>query len=412
MNRQQGWLAKKLTFLIQFKVTPVGRMAVFLLFLSAIGIITTEIPIYQLFCGIVVLFGVAELGGILMSPRLRVTGLIPSKVTAGETVLGLLTVENRGMFPAFDIACECLSLPPGVQHLEQTTSILTIPSKAQATLPIRLKATQRGEFQLSDLYVHSTFPLNLMRTGPSQVEPHKLTVVPAFQVLEEFDIPISHRYQHGGILLDSHSGNAAEYVGNRDYIPGEPTKRLDFRAWARCGKPVVREYQDEFCSRVAVVLDTYASPVTYFRKKIAREEVEAAIALTASVVDSLERMGTTLELFAAGADLFFFEAADASQTYLESVLEILAACELTRVNPFEGLSPAIGESLESISVVVCVFVDWDQSREELVNHIMQSGCGLRVFLVRSRPPTHPFPAEEYYTQLDPSQVLGGGVCTL
>lgn len=412
MNRQYGRLTKRLSFLIQFKLTPVGRMAVFLLFLSAIGIITTEIPIYQLFCGMTVLFGVAELGGMLLRPRLRVTGLIPTKVTAGETALGLLTIENLGFLPAFDIACECFALPPGVEHLNQTASLPCVRRGKQATLPVQLRANQRGEFQLSDLYVHSTFPLNLMRTGARRVAPQKLTVVPAFQTLEEFDIPISHRYQHGGMLLDSHSGNAAEYVGNRDYIPGEPTKRLDFRAWARCGKPVVREYQDEFCSRVAVVLDTYASRTSLFRRKVARDEVEAAIALTASVADSLDRKGTTLEIFAAGPDLFFFQTAEASQTYLESVLEILAACEAVHKNPFDELSPAIGQSLESISVVVCLFVDWDESREELVNHIVQSGCGLRVFLVRSRPPTRPFPVEEYYTQLDPGHILEGTVCTL
>lgn len=412
MKRHYSWLAKKVPFFFQFKLTPVGRMAVFLMFLSAIGIITTEIPIYLLFCGIVALFGVAEIGGTLCRPRLRVTGTIPEKVTAGDTTLGLLTVENLGFLPAFDIACGCFILPPGVRHIDPDTTIRMISRGRAATLPVRLEAQQRGEFLLTDIYIHSTFPLNLMRSGSKQLPPQKLTVLPAFHALEQLNVPISHRYQHGGILLDSHSGNAAEYVGNREYIPGEPTKRLDFRAWARVGKPVVREYQDEFCSRVAVVLDTFVSKTSYFQRQIARDEVEAAISLTAAVADSLDRMGTTLELFAAGADLFFFQSGDSSQTYLDSVLEILAAGGPTRTNPFEKLSPAIGESLESISVVVFIVVDWDHSREELVNHVIQSGCGLRVLLVRNRPPTIPFPTDEYYTQLQPAEVLQGNICIL
>ncbi|WP_437225662.1 DUF58 domain-containing protein [Planctomicrobium sp. SH661] len=412
MKRQPSWLARKIAFFFQFKLTPVGRMAVFLMFLSAIGIITTEIPIYQIFCGIVALFGVAEICGAMVRPRLTITGSLPEKMTAGDTALGLLTVENRGFLPVFDICCGCFILPSGVQHIAPDTTVRMIRRGKSATLPVQLRANQRGEFLLSDVYVHSTFPLNIMRTGATPVPPHKLSVVPAFHSLEELDIPISHRYQHGGILLDSHSGNAAEYVGNRDYIPGEPTKRLDFRAWARVGKPIVREYQDEFCSRVAIVLDTYVSKTPLFKRQIATNELEAAISLTAAVADSLDRIGTTIELFAAGPDLFFFQSGDASQTFLESILEILAAVDPTNVNPFDKLTPAIGESLESISVIVCVFLDWDESREELVNRIIQSGCALRVLLVRDRPPTRPFPLDEYYSHFQSRQVLQGEVCTL
>jgi uncharacterized protein (DUF58 family) len=233
--------------------------------------------------------------------------------------------------------------------------------------------------------------------------------------LEHLEIPISHRYQHGGILLESRSGNAAEYVGNREYIPGEPTRRLDFRAWARTGRPVVREYQDEFCSRVALVLDTHlprSGGLGWKRGGGASEDIEAAVSLTASLADVLGRMGTLIELFAAGPDLFFFETGPEGLTSQEAILEILAAVEPTRHNPFEKLTPVIAESLESTSVVVCLFVDWDEAREELVNRIVQSGCGLRAFLVRTGPPTRPFPDEELYTHLSPADVLTGRIWTL
>lgn len=412
MNHRPSWLARKIQFFIQFKLTSVGRMAVFLMFLSAIGIITTEIPIYHVFCAIVAFFGVAEFCGMLMRPRLQITAALPDKMTVGDVSLGLLTIKNLGYLPACDICCTCCVLPGGIQQIAPETSLRVIGRGKEVTLPVRLRADQRGEYLLSDIYVHSTFPLNLMRTGGKAVPPHKLTVVPAFHALEEIEIPISHRYQHGGMLLDTHSGNAAEYVGNRDYIPGEPTKRLDFRAWARVSKPVVREYQDEFCSRVAIVLDTFTSPAPSFRKKLARDEVEAAVSLTASVAHSLERMGTSIDLFASGSDLFHFHTADSSSTYLNSILEILAVSQPTRISPFEKLSPAITEALESISVVVCILVDWDQSREELINSIAQSGCGLRVLLVRTRPPTMPFPGAEYCTQLNPAEILEGSICTL
>lgn len=412
MKRNSSWLAKNIQFFLQFKFTPPGRMAVFLICLSAIGIITTEIPIYQVFCGIVALYGVGEVVGFLMVPRLKVYGSLPSKSSAGETLFGLLSVENKGILPALDIACSGFDLPAGVQQLDPESTIPLIRRRRTATLPVQLKIDRRGEYVLSTLYVHSTFPLNLMRTGALRLPPQRVTVVPAFSPLEELNIPISHRYQHGGVLHDSHSGNAAEYVGNRDYIPGEPTKRLDFRAWARLGKPVVREYQDEFCSRVAVVLDTFTSPTPYFKKQIARDELEGAISLTAAVIESLDRNGITLELFAAGTQMIQFSPADPSQTSLESILEVLAMVERAKTNPFERITTSISESLDAISVVICVFVDWDSWREELVSQITESGASVRVILVRDRPPTSPFPIEENYSVFESQGILQGDVCLL
>ncbi|SFH86244.1 DUF58 domain-containing protein [Planctomicrobium piriforme] len=412
MKHRPSWLGKKIRYFFQYRLTPVGQMAVFLMFLSASGIITVEIPIYQMFCGIVALFGVVEFCGTLFRPRLKVTATFPEKVTVGDTALGLVSIQNIGYFPACDIMCGCFLLPEGLSHTNARAMIPSLARGQQATLPVEILGERRGEYPIPHMSIHSTFPLNFMRIGSANVPVNKLTVVPSFHRLEQLDIPISHRYQHGGMLLESRSGNAAEYVGNREYIPGEPTKRLDFRAWARVGKPVVREYQEEFCSRVAIVLDTHVEPRWPFPPRQALQELEAAISLTAAVADSLTHMGTTIELFAAGPDLFFFQTADAQFTSFESILEILASIEPTRHNPFDQLTPAISESLESTSVVICLFTDWDETREMLVNQIIRSGCALRVLLVRERPPTRPFPHDEYYTALSPADVLRGDVCLL
>jgi hypothetical protein len=37
-------------------------------------------------------------------------------------------------------------------------------------------------------------------------------------------------------------------------------RRIDFRSWARLGKPVVREYQEEYYCRIALILDTHVVP--------------------------------------------------------------------------------------------------------------------------------------------------------
>ncbi|WP_437186177.1 DUF58 domain-containing protein [Planctomicrobium sp. SH668] len=413
MMGRRSWLARKLLFFIQFKLTPVGRMAVFLMFLSAIGLITTEIPIYQVFCAISSLFGIAELTGMILRPKLRITSSLPEKIVAGDSAHGFLTVENHGLFPAFDVSCGCFVLPPGITHLVPDTTIQTIPRGKQVSIPVVIHAENRGEYVLSDIFVFSTFPLNIMRTGATQVPPHKLIVVPKFHPLEHLSIPLSHRYQHGGLLLESHSGNAAaEYVGNRDYIPGEPTKRLDFRAWARVGKPVVREYQDEFCTKVVVILDTHVPSAGFLKRKIAKQQWDAGVSLTAAIIDSLDRSGITIEMFGVGDQTYDFKTFNLSQSSLENSLDILAGASPSNGGSIENLSSSIAAYLESTSVVIFLVFDWDHRREELVQEVLQSGCGVRIFLVSDQATTLPFSSDESSTRVSPRVILEGEQCSL
>ena len=411
MKRRIPWWLRSVRLVLRFKFTRAGRVAVMLLFLSALGIITVEVPVYQIFCCLVGLLGCVEFTGMVLRPDLNVTGTLPERITAGETAVGSVMVENRGLLPACDIMCGLFYLPSGLKHVDAGAVLPSLRRGERQSLPVSIRGLRRGEYALPDLHVHSTFPMNLMRFGRAVVPGSKLTVVPAFHRLEQVDIPISRRYQPGNLLQESRAGDAPEYVGNRDYVPGEPFKRLDFRAWARVGKPVVREYQDEYCARVALVLDTFAPrSFPYFRSKVG-PRLEAAVSLTASIADALNETEATIDVFAAGPDLYLFQTATGT-THFESVLEILAAVESTRHNPFEKLTPVIAESLEETSVVICVLVDWDDSREELTRRIIDSGCALRVVLVRESPPDRPLPNDERYTQLSPRNILEGEVRVL
>jgi hypothetical protein len=136
------------------------------------------------------------------------------------------------------------------------------------------------------------------------------------------------------------------------------------------------------------------------------------VSLTASIADALDHLGTSIDLFAAGPDLFLFQSSGPEVHHLEAVLEILAAVDPTRNNPFDRVAPAMSDSLEATSVVICLFVDWDATRQELVNRVIQSGCALRVFLVRDEETTEPFPEDVYSTRIRPGEVLGGAMCSL
>jgi uncharacterized protein (DUF58 family) len=54
------------------------------------------------------------------------------------------------------------------------------------------------------------------------------------------------KYQQGGVALASNVGQSDEFVALRDYRQGDPLRHIHWRSWARAGKPVVKEFEDEF----------------------------------------------------------------------------------------------------------------------------------------------------------------------
>jgi len=58
-------------------------------------------------------------------------------------------------------------------------------------------------------------------------------------------------------------GSGIEYAESREYIPGDPLRRFDWKAWAKTGKPMVKQYLAEEGGGVCVLFDNVAdNPVS------------------------------------------------------------------------------------------------------------------------------------------------------
>jgi uncharacterized protein (DUF58 family) len=136
------------------------------------------------------------------------------------------------------------------------------------------------------------------------------------------DLPVGRKYQPGGLHLVSHVGDSEEFIGNREYRPGDRLRDIHHAAWARTGFPIVREFQEEYLCRIAMIVDTLAPP----RDTAARQDLEAALSLAAAIADALSRQEYVVDLFAAGPDLYHFQAGR-GLAYLDNILDILACLE-------------------------------------------------------------------------------------
>ena len=114
--------------------------------------------------------------------------------------------------------------------------------------------------------------------------------------LPRLALPGARRFQHGGVALATSVGDSEEFVALRDYRPGDPLQRVHWKSFARTGKPVVKEYQDEFFERHALVLDTG----TDRGEDAAFEE---AVALAASFVYTIDTHECLLDLLFVGGEV-------------------------------------------------------------------------------------------------------------
>ena len=390
-------------------LTPAGKIVVWSICVTGLGTVSVTMPIYQLFCGLVVLLSIAATGGFLFRPRLHIGGKFPERGSAGRPMAAAMTLRNMRRIPAYDVGLNFLGLPETFDSEVDRNLVPQLDPGESATVTVSLTPKRRGRYQLPELRSYSTFPFYLGRSGKDAIAVEPIVVLPSFEPLSGLTLPVGSRYQPGGIALTSHVGESPEYIGNRDYVPGEPIRRLDFRAWARTGRPVVREYQEEYYCRVALILDTFVTP---HRKTgpSGFDDLEAAISLTAAIGDALSGGEYVIDLFAAGPDLHVFRSGRHT-AHFDNVLEILTGVEASRTDPFTRLGPAVANELTRISTAVVVLLGWTDSRRALLEQIAEAGCRLKTILVvrDGQPPSVDVAEIPDCTVLHVADVARGGL---
>lgn len=392
-------LVRMLLHIGYVQVTASGRALILTLLLvgtvsAAIG---TQFPLHYLVFWMLSLLLVARVYGLLLRPRLEVVRALPRRCAAGAVITVQATVRNRGRWSAYDIGVGEAYLPwrpalsrkalrenQGLAVREPSGSPLIgrLGPGESARLSYRLQPTRRGLHTLPGPVAYSMFPFGLYRSGRRTPDPQPLLAYPMFVPLSQLDLPAGRKHQPGGLQLVSQVGDSEEYIGNREYLPGDRLRDIDHRAWARLGAPVVREFQQEYLTRIALVVDTYAPG------RAGSRAFEAAISLGAAVADHLAREEYVVDLFAAGEQLYVFQSGR-RLAYLDDVLDLLACIDSSPRDPFETLGPAVFERIGQLSTAVVVLLDWDETRRDFVRGLEAHGVRTKPLIVRAGATTLP-----------------------
>jgi len=380
---------RKIIRAYQERLTARGRYLLWtVMVLGVLGLDTRRNQAFKLFAVAAAIFLVAAVLAFLPRPQVHLECRLPLRAAALTPLPVTARVMSRVRGFHRDL---CLTFP---RPLKWGSSIVFKPQQTffapapegPTDVKVEFQALRRGQYLLRGPSVRATDPLRLALTRDVTLPDQILLVYPRFYSMEDFLVPAGRRYQPGGIPLASSTGDAIEFVGTREYREGDPLKNIHWRSWARLGEPVVKEYQEEYFCRIAVILDTFLSA-----KPTPAEEraFEAAISVTASIADFFSRGEYVVDILAAGPDVYEVSAGR-SLAYLENILDVLACLEPCPQPPFQAIGPSLFEKLAQTTTVVAVLLDWDPRREQFLRRVTALGAAVRVLVVHEGPTREPW----------------------
>lgn len=376
------------------------------------GIDTRQNLAYQLFSLLVTLLLVAFFSSWFFRIRLFAQRYLPRFATVGEAMSYRIRIRNDSSYRQCDLSIlEDIQLHPpsfetflqakephdekrnwfdnyvgyprwvwlmyrskGAQIVEQRLP----PLLPQSVLDINMTLIplRRGYIHFIGMSFVRPDPLGLWNALYTLCQPNNLLVLPKYYPVGPLPLLGSRKYQRGGINLALSVGNTEEFVSLRDYRPRDPLRRIHWKSLAKIGKPVVKEFHDEFFVRYALILDTFTQQPT-------EQLFEAVISVAASIVCAPRSHDVLLDLMFVGPRAYCFTSGR-GLAQNEQLLEILACVEACTSQPFSTLSSLVLEHLPSLSGGVNILLNWDESRQHFVSMLKNLGIPLLTLVVSNR----------------------------
>lgn len=310
--------------------------------------------------------------GALVRVRLKGECRLPTRAVAGSEVKMIVMATNVSGRSGYDLEATLHRVLPGLTAGRESVRLDCLEPGETARFEVSFWALRRGTYLLGPACVGSTYPLGIVRLGNFVGSAQRLLVTPRIHPIHHVRLQSGMRHQPGGVPQASQTGESMEFVGVRDYRQGDSPRKIHWKLWARRGVPVVREYSQEYFSRIGIILDTYSPPRP--------AHFEAALECVASLAGFLDRSDSIVDFFAAGPELYLLSMGR-NLGSLERVLEVLACLQPCLESPYHGLEGQLQALLPRLSAVMVVTYSSSPERIAFLRRIQLGGAPLRVVAI-------------------------------
>ncbi|MDW8060192.1 MAG: DUF58 domain-containing protein [Thermomicrobium sp.] len=317
----------------------------------------------------------------------------PAQVFPGETVTLSLVLENAKPLPlpwveVMEEVPAALALPgvslepspkPGRKVLR---TLLSVGAAERVHRRYTARALRRGVYRFGPTVLTTGDPFGLARTR-REVEPGTtLLVYPELRPIESFGLP-AERPLGDAVPLHPLLEDPLRIEGVRPYQPGDPPRRIHWRATARLGDLRTRLLERTAMPALALFLDV--NTFEHFWEGIRPGELEWAISLTASLaawgLDQGFPVGLWVNAPLVGGERLVRILPSRHPRQLRRLLEALAMLVPHTGHRIEALLAAEAQLLPRGSTVVVVTALVTDGLRRTLLALRQAGYGIALLAV-------------------------------
>jgi uncharacterized protein (DUF58 family) len=247
--------------------------------------------------------------GFLQSPATREIRLSATRSVEKDMTSALAAVEvsvvltNQGT--AFVRLCLSDPLQPGMsikndqnqQHLHRTADALQVSAILQSGEDAVFKYTfqsERGSFAWKTIRVKISDSFGLIETELDLPAAAKIQVRPEFNKFRPFSLRPQRTLHSAGSIPARLGGSGTDFWGVREYHPGDPLRRLDWRLTARHPHQFfTKEFEQEEIADIGLILDARQKTNLHIGEDSLFEHAARA---TASLAEVFLRQGNRVSL--------------------------------------------------------------------------------------------------------------------
>jgi uncharacterized protein (DUF58 family) len=266
--------------------------------LAAIGLLGSLVLSRPELVALTAPFLLALAAGLALAtrPRLRIAAQFDAeRIIEGDEVTASVTIEAETPVDRLDVY---LRLPPGIDALDGTNPVsLRLRAGETRELPLRLQAPRWGGYVLGPAYVRAADPFGFLRWEATAEARRHLRVYPREDVLSRILQPWETQLYSGNEVA-RHKGEGIEFADVRAWAPGDPVKRVNWRASARRGELIVNESHPERNTDVILFVDSFAEA-----RQSGAGTLDLAVRATASLAEAYVRRRDRVGLIGFGGIL-------------------------------------------------------------------------------------------------------------
>ena len=398
------WLINAVKTWLTRRFTTFGLGVLACLVVSAIiGMDTNQSLSYQIFTFLLALLTIAMVASLFSKFRFSATRILPRFGTVGmplkyRVVLNNQTIKTQhslqlleiltDSFPHFRDYKRIAHLPKnGYARVKQWKKLMAqrqwaiapaldlppLSAEGETEVVGEMMPLRRGMLRFKAISIACPDPLGLFNRCFSRSLPQSILILPKRYQIPPIQLPGTRRHQSGGVALASSVGDSEEFRSLREYRPGDPPRKIHWKSWAKVGKPIVKEEQDEYFIRHALILDT-------FQTESHSEILEEAVSVAASLACEIQTQDSLLDMIFVGLEAHGITIGR-GLGQKERMLELLATVTPCQDKLFESIIPIVQNKLADLSGCICILLTWDDARKALVELLQQYDIPLLVLVI-------------------------------